>query len=87
MPGDQLRALLADRLPAAVEAPLARPRANILFDAGDDGAAVVLIRDARVQLDERVHDVRDAVVRADLATFQAMAAGRLSGIEAFVEAG
>lgn len=77
--------LIGRRLRDTVAEPLARPKAAIVFDAADDGAATVLIRGERLRLLPHAVPRPDTVVRTDLGTLGEMADGRLSGIQAFID--
>lgn len=57
--------------------------AHVVFDAGA-AACTVLVRDGRLRLLRRAVEHPDATIRAELITFRAMAAGQLSGVDAFL---
>jgi pimeloyl-ACP methyl ester carboxylesterase len=85
MEGEPLARLMAGRVHATVAEPLARPRAAVVFDTGPGGAATVLVRGTAVQLVPRAVNRPDAVIRTDEDTLGEMAAGALSGVQAFIE--
>ena len=85
MAGERLAQLMTGRLCATATEPLARPRAAVVFDAGPDGVASVLVRGTKVDLLPGAVSRPDAVISTDLATLGEMVDGALSGIQAFVE--
>lgn len=83
-PNDLATTLAAVLLPTAPEPLRARRPAHVVFDAGGGGTCTVLVRDGELRLLDRAVERPDALIRAELVTFRAMAAGQLSGVDAFL---
>lgn len=58
--------------------------ASVVFDAGDGQVCTVLLRGGELRVLTKAIARPDSTVRAELITFRTMAAGQLSGIDAFV---
>jgi pimeloyl-ACP methyl ester carboxylesterase len=85
VPHSELAGVLAAALlPIAPGAMHGWGSASVMFDAGGGQVCTVLVRGGELRLLTKAVARPDSVIRADLITLRTLAAGQLSGIDAFV---
>jgi len=84
LPSELAGVLAAALVPSTTGALRSWSPASVVFDAGGDQVCTVLLRGGELRVLPKAIARPDSTVRAELVTFRTMAAGQLSGIDAFI---